>query len=454
MYTFIREKYADLVFPFGLPDCKYPNICKCVDEGSGTPTSQEPIIKEQSRTNVRLPPQTTATRTPELKRPVRKEPNRQVKPKPVTEETRFLYAYPLTEFLKESLKEPEKQEYKTLKELDQANYVSQFKAEAANKPSNEKFNRYINIYPYDFNRIKLQTAVVGTDYINASYVTGPLSVVKDPMVVTPRPPKIIYTGEKAQPYDFSKYCNINFLAAQGPLPVTCAHFWQAVYENDVDIIVMLTKLKEGGSGSYPGQTKCTQYWPSMSEKKLKAGNFEITIIEEIQVRPGITKRIFGLQGKDATNSNQEHLVTQLQYVGWPDYGIPEEDDHLINLVKNVRYIIQSDREKISRKERFTVFAHCSAGVGRTGTFIAMYQMMDQIEEMLSKTQTNTGQSARNQNQCIDIFNTTLSLRSKRVEMVQSWAQYRYLYKSVAAYAKQVKSMNDADYYLCNEFMND
>ena len=80
--------------------------------------------------------------------------------------------------------------------------------------------------------------------------------------------------------------------------------------------------------------------------------------------------------------------------------------------------------------------------------------MLQIEEMLSKTQTNTGQSASNQNQCIDIFNTTLSLRSKRVEMVQSWAQYRYLYKSVAAYAKQVKSMNDADYYLCNEFMND
>ena len=76
-------------------------------------------------------------------------------------------------------------------------------------------------------------------------------------------------------------------------------------------------------------------------------------------------------------------------------------------------------------------------------------MMDRIEDILSKNYDN---SQSNGNQFIDIFKEVLELRSKRVEMVQSWAQYKYLYKSIAEYSKQVKALNEnssdyADYDL-------
>ena len=404
MYSCIRKQYATLIFPFVLPDLQVPNCCGRVESQSVERITQRPPSQP-----------------------------RQVSIQPIPIDPDYAdYAYLIDKFLEDDPIEPEKSEYKALKDLDQSKHVLKFGADAANKHEHRKLNRYVNIYPYDFNRIKLQTAILGSDYINGSHIT--FSQSDDDLCPTKR----IFDGGNVKPFNFSKFCNISFLAAQGPLPSSSAHFWQAVYENDVDIIVMLTKLKEGSSGPGPGATKCTQYWPEVSEKSITVGNFEITILEETEPRPEITKRTFSVKGGETTNFNVEKRVTQLHYVGWPDYGVPEEDDHLINLVKQVRYIIQSDKNKISKREKFMVLAHCSAGVGRTGTFIAMYQLMDQIEEMF---QTKYKQ-CDDKNRYIDIFNTVLFLRSKRVEMVQSWAQYRYLYKSVAAYAKQIKAMNE------------
>jgi protein tyrosine phosphatase len=224
----------------------------------------------------------------------------------------------------------------------------------------------------------------------------------------------------------------------GPNLATIAHHWTAIYEGNVDIIIMLTKLREKSSGSHPSTEKCAQYWPSTKETPLRAGCFEITMLDEEDFTPEIKKRIFIIKNVGSTNgSSEEKRITQLQYTGWPDYGVPDKADHLTNLVKKVRYIIQSNQNKISTGEKFTILAHCSAGVGRTGTFIAMYQMMDQIEDLYSTAENNSDKT-----QYIDIFKAVLFFRSKRVEMVQSWAQYQYLYNSVADYAKQIKSINE------------
>ena len=98
--------------------------------------------------------------------------------------------------------------------------------------------RYPNILPYDFNRVKLKTAINGMDYINASFITGIHSGSNECKTTG----QIIKTDFQDFPARFS---NISFLASQGPLANTCAHHLQMILENNVQLVIMLTKIREG-----------------------------------------------------------------------------------------------------------------------------------------------------------------------------------------------------------------
>ena len=74
--------------------------------------------------------------------------------------------------------------------------------------------------------------------------------------------------------------------------------------------------------------------------------------------------------------------------------------------------------------------------------------MDEVDEILkSKKENPVGRSNRASAvipESINIFNTVLSLRSKRVEMVQTWEQYKYLYGSIVAYSRAAMGMTPLD----------
>lgn len=64
--------------------------------------------------------------------------------------------------------------------------------------------------------------------------------------------------------------------------------------------------------------------------------------------------------------------------------------------------------------------HCSAGIGRTGTFIVIDMILDQID--------------REGLDCeIDIHRTILMVRSQRSGLVQTEAQYKFVYYAVQHY---------------------
>ena len=113
-------------------------------------------------------------------------------------------------------------------------------------------------------------------------------------------------------------------------------------------------------------------------------------------------------------------MTHFHYTGWPDFGAPTNTESIISLVKEVRRKIAQ-----LRKKECTILVHCSAGVGRTGTFIALYQIMTQLEEIASSlVEEIEGMSESNwvqhySSKTIDIFNTVLKLRSKRPDMASS-----------------------------------
>ncbi|NXF28539.1 PTPRJ phosphatase, partial [Nyctibius bracteatus] len=237
---------------------------------------------------------------------------------------------------------------------------------AAELAENRGKNRYNNVLPYDISRVKLSDQSSATDdYINASYMPG-------------------YNSKKA------------FIAAQGPLPNTIDDFWRMIWEKNIYSIVMLTKCVE------QARTKCEQYWPDKQSKSY--GDIIVTMVSEI-VLPEWTIRDFTVE---KSNTPESHTVRQFHFTSWPDHGVPETTDLLINF----RHLVHeySSQNPIDSP----TLVHCSAGVGRTGTFIAIDRLIQQIE------MENT----------VDVYGVVYDLRMHRPLMVQTEDQYVFLNQCV------------------------
>ncbi|XP_055669680.1 receptor-type tyrosine-protein phosphatase eta isoform X3 [Falco peregrinus] len=245
---------------------------------------------------------------------------------------------------------------------------------AAELAENRGKNRYNNVLPYDISRVKLSDQTSATDdYINANYMPG-------------------YNSKKA------------FIAAQGPLPSTIEDFWRMIWEKNIYSIVMLTKCVE------QARTKCEQYWPDKQSKSY--GDITVTMVSEV-VLPEWTIRDFTVE---KSNTPESHTVRQFHFTSWPDHGVPETTDLLINF----RHLVHeySSQNPIDSP----TLVHCSAGVGRTGTFIAIDRLIQQIE------MENT----------VDVYGVVYDLRMHRPLMVQTEDQYVFLNQCVMDIIKSQK----------------
>ncbi|XP_064369192.1 receptor-type tyrosine-protein phosphatase eta isoform X3 [Dromaius novaehollandiae] len=237
---------------------------------------------------------------------------------------------------------------------------------AAELTENRGKNRYNNVLPYDISRVKLSARSHATDdYINANYMPG-------------------YASKKA------------FIAAQGPLPNTIDDFWRMIWEKNIYSIVMLTKCVE------QARTKCEQYWPD--KQSMSYGDIIVTMVSEI-VLPEWTIRDFTVEN---SNAPEIHTVRQFHFTSWPDHGVPETTDLLINF----RHLVQEYNNQ--NPVDSPTLVHCSAGVGRTGTFIAIDRLIQQIE------MENT----------VDVYGVVYDLRMHRPLMVQTEDQYVFLNQCV------------------------
>nr|XP_021530957.1 phosphatidylinositol phosphatase PTPRQ [Aotus nancymaae] len=235
----------------------------------------------------------------------------------------------------------------------------------ADLPWNRAKNRFPNIKPYNNNRVKLITdaGVPGSDYINASYISGYL-------------------------------CPNEFIATQGPLPGTVGDFWRMVWETRAKTLVMLTQCFE------KGRIRCHQYWPEDNKPVTVFGDIVITkLMEDVQINWTIRDLKIERHGDYMT-------VRQCNFTAWPEHGVPENSAPLIHFVKLVR---------ASRAHDTTpMIVHCSAGVGRTGVFIALDHLTQHI----------------NDHDFVDIYGLVAELRSERMCMVQNLAQYIFLHQCI------------------------
>lgn len=201
-----------------------------------------------------------------------------------------------------------------------------------------------------------------------------------------------------------------FITTQGPLDTTIDDFWEMFYTTNSEIIVMLCGLVENN------KIKCANYWDSN-----KINNFDLKPINYVfELGEGIVVRNFYINKKKLNNFGVKSVI-QFHYTCWGDHTAPDETSFhkLINLIGNINNF---------RKVNVPIIVHCSAGVGRTGTFIALYNLYCQI---IRQIKDNTKSQIE-----FSIMNTVRKLKEMRAHLVENFDQYLFIYQFVDLLLKE------------------
>ncbi|UJR34076.1 hypothetical protein I4U23_021486 [Adineta vaga] len=233
------------------------------------------------------------------------------------------------------------------------------------RPENKSKNRFNAIEPYDHSRVILRPLISdpSSDYINASYIDG---------------------------YRASKL----YIAAQAPTETTLHDFIRMIWQLRIQSIIMVTRLFEDG------KHKCIQYWPDEGEKRIN--DFRIRLDNEEKYADYTIRKFLIFNQSESTDAL---IVKQYHFLSWPDHGCLSLSTPLLDFRQRFRADYKSSNP---------ILVHCSAGVGRSGTFIALDALLEQAEHQ----------------DTLDILEFTHRMRQNRVYMIQTVEQYVFLYRTI------------------------
>lgn len=287
--------------------------------------------------------------------------------------------------------------------------------------------------PPELRRAAKDTQALETEYqkIPPNFITSaeldvPGHTLKDrykTILPNPQTRVILKNPEEQDPED--RYINANYIrgykdspgayiATQGPMVHTVADFWDLVWQERAPAIVMVTRLKEE-------HQKCELYWPQ-SDSSESFGRFRLGVTSRSE-RHGFTITDISVQLNSESRS-----VRHFWFSSWPDHHVPECTSALLRLVEEVEDFCSRPITDQEHTKNGPIIVHCSAGIGRSGCFIASSVCCKQLRD--SGT--------------VDILQTVSHMRLDRGGMIQTLEQYQFLYSTLAQYSLQDETQRDSE----------
>ncbi|THH16362.1 hypothetical protein EUX98_g9312 [Antrodiella citrinella] len=259
--------------------------------------------------------------------------------------------------------------------------VHRYSIAIATHPDNAPGNRYTGVEPYDRTLVNVGCGDDSCEptgrYLNASWV------------------RELYGGkwwiatQAPLPETFHAYLSMIFQPTSHPP----AEFhprpksFRATDSSRIRTIVVLTRNMEGG------RRKAHPYVPttegdtlvSPPEEGVDAPSYEVTLVKATSIEEAhAVQSIVAIQPIDSSGAPIGEPVTfnHLFFSDWPDHGVPEAEYH-VGLLKFVKLVDEVNRD-ISLQPAASragldpdppIMINCSAGVGRTGTFIALSSLL-------------------------------------------------------------------------------
>ncbi|KAJ6575482.1 protein-tyrosine phosphatase-like protein [Mycena capillaripes] len=230
-------------------------------------------------------------------------------------------------------------------------------------PDNRKKNRYNDVQPYDKTRVDVGGG--GTDrYLNANWC-------------------------------LERFGHKWWIASQAPLPATAHAFLSLIRQpitlpisnpqpasshcprpTRVRTVVQLTQVVEGG------RRKAHSYFPTdvgqsvvhTPEAGYSGPALRATLVDSVDITDACcVKSTVSISAEGDPNPvTFQHLL----YTAWPDQGVPETEK-LESLMAFIRLVDKTNRQTCDTSDDRDppIIVGCSAGIGRTGTFIAISSLL-------------------------------------------------------------------------------
>lgn len=237
-------------------------------------------------------------------------------------------------------------------------------------------NRYRDVLPFDKTRVHLLNPgnTPAGDYINANFVDD------------------------------------HYIACCAPVPAAIRDFWHMVWECDVHVILMLTNFVERE------RLKADLYWDKRGAR-VDFDGVHVQLIGEADhpASHGFIVRMFKVWREDSKGvESSSRIVQQLQLTTWPDHGVLQDFRVVAPMLEMVNAYLQEASRSHGVDARVVV--HCSAGIGRSGTFIAIDIILRAMRGALA---VNREDSSGALLAALDVQQVVHRIRSQRPGMVQT-----------------------------------